>query len=86
MIRKRDFAFEAVVQGAAGATDETRVVYRCEDGIWKMTHVHCSIGVLNADAIGVELPAEPARGADTAEPTSAQRRAQPFHGHVAMIR
>ena len=86
MILKRDSAFEAVVQGAAGATDETRVVYRREDGIWRMAHVHSSIGVPNADAIGVELPADPARGADTAEPTSAQRRTQPFHGHVAMIR
>jgi hypothetical protein len=33
------------------------VVYRREDGVWKMVHFHSSIGVPNADAIGVELPA-----------------------------
>jgi hypothetical protein len=32
------------------------VVYRQEDGIWKMVHFHSSIGVPNEDAIGVELP------------------------------
>ena len=32
------------------------VVYRREDGVWKMVHFHSSIGVPNADAIGVELP------------------------------
>jgi hypothetical protein len=32
------------------------VVYRQEDGVWKMVHFHSSIGVSNADAIGVELP------------------------------
>ena len=32
------------------------VVYRREDGAWKMVHFHSSIGVPNEDAIGVELP------------------------------
>jgi hypothetical protein len=32
------------------------VVYRREDGIWKMVHFHSSIGVPNEDALGVELP------------------------------
>jgi hypothetical protein len=57
MTLKRGSACEAVVQGAAGATDETRVVYRREDGIWRMAHLHRSSGVPNADAVGVELPA-----------------------------
>lgn len=30
-------------------------VYRREDGEWKMVHVHSSIGVPNAEAIGVEV-------------------------------
>jgi hypothetical protein len=32
------------------------VVYRREDGVWKMVHFHSSIGVPNVDAIGVTLP------------------------------
>ena len=32
------------------------VVYRREDGLWKMVHVHSSLGVPNEDAIGVVLP------------------------------
>jgi len=32
------------------------VVYRHEDGLWKMVHFHSSIGVPNEDAIGIELP------------------------------
>jgi hypothetical protein len=32
------------------------VVYRREDGAWKMVHFHSSIGVPSEDAIGVELP------------------------------
>ena len=32
------------------------VVYHREDGAWKMVHFHSSIGVLNEEAIGVELP------------------------------
>ena len=32
------------------------VVYCREDGAWKMVHFHSSIGVPNADAIGLELP------------------------------
>ena len=32
------------------------VVYRREDGVWKMVHFHSSIGVPNEDALGVELP------------------------------
>jgi len=31
-------------------------VYHQEDGVWKMVHFHSSLGVLNADAIGIELP------------------------------
>ena len=32
------------------------VVYRREDGAWKMVHFHCSVGVPNEEAVGVELP------------------------------
>ena len=32
------------------------VVYRREDGAWKMVHFHSSIGVPNEDVLGVELP------------------------------
>ena len=32
------------------------VVYRREDGEWKMVHFHGSIGVPNAEAVGFELP------------------------------
>jgi hypothetical protein len=32
------------------------VVYRREDGEWKMVHFHSSIGVPNTEAVGVELP------------------------------
>jgi hypothetical protein len=32
------------------------VVYRREDGEWKMVHFHSSIGVPNAEAVGFELP------------------------------
>jgi hypothetical protein len=32
------------------------VVYRLEDGAWKMVHFHSSVGVPNEEAIGVELP------------------------------
>ena len=32
------------------------VVYRREDGEWKMVHFHSSIGVANEDAIGIALP------------------------------
>ena len=31
-------------------------VYRREEGVWKLVHVHSSIGVPNEEAIGVELP------------------------------
>src|SRR5829696_72812 len=31
-------------------------VYRREEGVWKLVHFHSSIGVPNAEAIGVELP------------------------------
>ena len=30
------------------------VVYRREDGVWKMVHFHSSIGVPNEEAVGVE--------------------------------
>ena len=32
------------------------VVYRREDGAWKMVHFHSSVGVPNEEAVGVELP------------------------------
>ena len=32
------------------------VVYRREDGEWKMVHFHSSLGVPNEEAIGVALP------------------------------
>ena len=32
------------------------VVYRQEGDVWKMTHFHGSVGVLNEDAIGIALP------------------------------
>ena len=32
------------------------VVYHREDGAWKMVHFHASVGVPNAEALGVELP------------------------------
>ena len=32
------------------------VVYRREDGVWKMVHFHSSIGVPNDEAIGLALP------------------------------
>jgi hypothetical protein len=32
------------------------VVYHREDDVWKMVHFHSSIGVPNADAIGIALP------------------------------
>ena len=32
------------------------IIYRREDGVWKMVHFHSSIGVPNEDAIGIELP------------------------------
>ena len=32
------------------------VVYRREDGAWKMVHFHSSVGVPNEEAVGVALP------------------------------
>jgi hypothetical protein len=32
------------------------VVYRREDGTWKMVHFHSSVGVSNEEALGVTLP------------------------------
>ena len=32
------------------------VVYRREDGAWKMVHFHSSVAVSNEEAIGIELP------------------------------
>ena len=32
------------------------VVYRRDEGVWKMVHFHSSIGVPNTEALGVELP------------------------------
>jgi hypothetical protein len=32
------------------------VVYRREDGAWKMVHFHSSVGVPNEEAIGIALP------------------------------
>ena len=31
------------------------VVYRREDGAWKMVHFHSSVGVPNEEAVGVEV-------------------------------
>ena len=42
--------------GAEETPFRMSMVYRREDGAWKMGHFHSSIGVPNEEAIGVELP------------------------------
>ena len=47
---------DALPRRGTGEALPDEVVYRREDGVWKMVHFHSSIGVPNEDAIGVELP------------------------------